>query len=325
MNNSEIKSLMDKSIEIVKSSKTIYLCSHVQPDGDNIGSLLALGMAIKKLNKDVNIIKVDEIPKDFLFLPNIDMIKEQNTLGTIDLFISLDNGDIERLGIGKELALRAKKIINIDHHITNDNFGDINIVVPSAAATGEIIYRFINEMGVEIDKDIATCIYVAISTDTGSFMYDSTTSITHLIAADLINKGIDLNEIIVNIYQSRSLSRTKLHITALNTLELLCEGKVAVVSVSRKMLEECNSNMEDAEGIVSYIRDIEGVEIACILKEVEDEEIKISLRSKSKINVAEICSKYNGGGHKRAAGCTINKNIYDAKETILKEIYNYIR
>ena len=297
----------------------------MQPDGDNIGSLLALGMAIKKLNKDVSILKVDEIPKDFLFLPNIDMIKEQNAVETIDLFISLDNGDIERLGIGKELALRAKKIINIDHHITNDNFGDVNIVIPSAAATGEIIYHFIKEMGVEIDKDIATCIYVAISTDTGSFMYDSTTSITHLIAADLMNKGIDLNEIIVNIYQSRSLSRTKLFIKTLNTLEMLCKGKIAVVSVSRDMLEECNANMEDAEGIVSYIRDIEGVEIACILKEVEDDEIKISLRSKSKINVAEICSKYNGGGHKKAAGCTINKSIYDAKESILKEIYNYIR
>ena len=106
---------------------------------------------------------------------------------------------------------------------------------------------------------------------------------------------------------------------------MLCKGKIAVVSVSRDMLEECNANMEDAEGIVSYIRDIEGVEIACILKEVEDDEIKISLRSKSKINVAEICSKYNGGGHKKAAGCTINKSIYDAKESILKEIYNYIR
>lgn len=319
MNNS-LETLMEEVIKLIQESNNIYIASHVQPDGDNIGSILALGMAIKKLKGKVNILKVDDIPSDYYFLPNLELIKEHDADQPIDLFIALDSSDIDRLGLGKQFALRANKIINIDHHVTNDNFGHINIVSTSSGATGEIIYKIIKKMGVEIDKDIATCLYTAISTDTGSFMYSSTSHITHLIVADLLKVGIDNNYINVNLYQSRSIERTRLFINSLNKLECFLDGKIGIIAVTQEMLRDNNTKLEDTEGIVSFIRDIDSIEVACLLKEIDNNEIKISLRSKKEIDVSKVCNKFNGGGHVRAAGCTIYGKIDDAKQLILEEI-----
>ena len=319
MNNS-LKNLMEKAIKLIKKSEKIYICSHVQPDGDNIGSTLALGMAIKKINKNVKVLKVDDIPSDYKFLPNVDLIKKYDKEEDIDLFIALDSSDMERLGVGKEFAKNAKNIINIDHHITNNNFGDINIVSPSSAATGELIYEFIRQMKVDMDKNIATCLYTAISTDTGSFIYSNTTYITHLIVAELLKTGIDISYININLYQKRSMERTRLIINVLNDMEICLDGKIGIVTVTQDILKSNNAKMEDTEGIISFVRDIDSVEVACLLKEVDKNEIKVSLRSKEKIDVSKISSKFNGGGHIRAAGCTLFTEIDNAKELILKEI-----
>lgn len=315
-----IKTYMSQAIDIIKNSKKIYIASHIQPDGDNIGSTLALGMALKKMDKDVSLIKVDHIPKDYLFLPNIELIKEYDITENVDTFIALDSSDMDRLGVGKHFALKANNIINIDHHISNTNFGHINIVSPTSAATGELVYKLINEIGIDMDKDIATCLYTAISTDTGSFMYSNTTYITHLIASKLLQKGIDIERININLYQSRSLERTKLFINCLNSLELFMDNKIGMVAVTQQMLKENNASMEDTEGVVSFIRDIDSVEVAVLLKEMKYDEIKISLRSKKTVDVSKICTKFNGGGHKKAAGCTIYNDISKAKKLILDEI-----
>lgn len=324
MNNS-IEVLMLDAIELIKKSNNIYLVSHVQPDGDNIGSTLALARAIEKLKTNVKVLKVDDIPSDYQFLPGIDKIKDYSVDESIDLLVSLDSSDLHRLGPGKEFALKANKVINIDHHITNDNFGDINIVSPSSAATGEIIYDFINKMGVDIDKDIATCLYTAISTDTGSFMYSNTSYKTHLIIAELLKTGIDADNININLYQSRSMARTKLFIDSMNSLETYLEGKVGIIVATQDMLKANHAKMEDTEGLISFVRGIDSVEVACLLKEVDEKEVKISLRSKKQIDVAKICNKFNGGGHVRAAGCTIFENVNVAKDIILEEILKNFR
>ena len=319
MNNS-LGNLMEEAIKLIKKSDNIYIASHVQPDGDNIGSILALGMAIKRLKGKVNIIKVDDIPSDYHFLPGLELIREHDVGQYIDLFIALDSSDIDRLGLGKEFASKADKIINIDHHVTNDNFGHINIISTSSGATGEIVYEFIKKMGVKIDKDIATCLYTAISTDTGSFIYSNTSYKTHLIVAELLKIGIDNNHINVNLYQSRSMERTKLFIDSLNRLEFFLDGKMGIITVTQEMLRDNNAKLEDTEGIVSFIRDIDSVEVACLLKEIDKNEIKVSIRSKKEIDVSKICNKFDGGGHMRAAGCTIYSEIEDAKQLILEEI-----
>ncbi len=324
MDNS-LKSPISQAIDIIKNSNRLYICSHVEPDGDNIGSTLALGMALMKMSKDVRLIKVDNIPQKYLFLPNSELIREYDIDEKIDTFIALDSSDMDRLGIGKEFALKANNIINIDHHVSNTNFGHVNIVSPKSAATGELIYRLINEIGAKIDKDIATCLYTAISTDTGSFMYSNTTNVTHLIVAELLQIGIDIEDININLYQNRSIEKTKLFIDCLNNLELFMDNMIGVISVTQHMLKKNNAKMEDTEGIISFIRDINSVEVAVLLKEVEHDEIKVSLRSKKNVDVSKICAKFNGGGHKKAAGCTIYTNIVEAKRLILNEINMALR
>lgn len=321
--NSALTKLMDEAIQLINQYDNIFIGSHVEPDGDNIGSTLALAMAIKKLKRkgNVKVVKTDDIPRDYHFLPNINLIEEQDINQTVDLFISLDSSDMNRLGVGKDFARKAKKVINIDHHITNDNFGDINIVSPLSGATGEIVYEFINNMKVDIDKEIATCIYTAISTDTGSFMYSNTTHKTHLIVAELLKMEIDINSINVNLYQSRSMDRTKLFINSLNNLETFLDEQIGVVTITQEMLKLNNAKMEDTEGIISFIRGIDSIEVACLLKEINDGETKVSLRSKTQIDVSKIANKFHGGGHIRAAGCTIDKTVNIAKQLILDEIF----
>lgn len=315
-----INNQFELAFKEIQKSKNIFIISHVQPDGDNVGSLLALGMAIKMINNNVFIIKTDEIPSDFLFLPKVDMIDKYDDENEIDLLITLDTSDEDRLGKNKKLISKAKTVINIDHHISNTNFGHINIVNPIAGATGELIYDLIKVMDVPINIDIATCIYTAISSDTGSFKYDNTTDKTHEIVAELLRLGIDKNEININLYQNRSIERTLLFIKALQNITFLFNNKVALVKVSQKMLEESNAKIDDTEGIVSFIKEIAAVEVAVLLKELTDDEIKISMRSKKLIDVSKICSNFGGGGHIRAAGCTIITSLSNAEELIINEL-----
>lgn len=177
-------------------------------------------------------------------------------------------------------------------------------------------------MGIEIDKDIATCLYTAISTDTGSFMYDSVSDSTHEIVAALIRTGFNKSQVNIKLYQSRSIERTNLFISSFATLKTYNKEKVAFVKVTQNMLTKANAKMEDTEGIISFIRDIDSVEVACLLKEYKSNEIKVSLRSKEYIDVSSICGHFNGGGHIRAAGCTIYEDIESAEKLMIEQIMN---
>lgn len=321
---STIELLFNEASRHILNSQNICIASHVQPDGDNIGSMLSLGLALRKLNKNVFLLKSDDIPLDFKFLPNIDLIKDYEDIGEIDIFIALDSSDEARLGKNKNLLRKAKLILNIDHHISNTNFGHINIIDKDASSTGEMVFDFIKSMNIDIEKDIATCIYTAISSDTGSFMYDNTSAKTHEIAAELIRIGIAKEDINIHLYQSKSLERTKLFIKAMSNLEFYFENKVAITMVTQEMLKESNAKMEDTEGIISFVRGISPVELAVLLKEFSENEVKVSMRSKRYIDVAEICLAFGGGGHIRAAGCTINTSLNEAKSMIIDEIKNYL-
>lgn len=323
MNKNEMESKFNRVIEAIRDAESIYIVSHVQPDGDNIGSLLALGLALEKTGKNVFFLKTDNIPKDFLFLPSIDLIKEYDEK-EIDLLITLDSSDEERLGSNMELLDKAKKVINIDHHLSNTNYGDINIVDSEAAATCEIVFKLIKKLEIPIDKDIATCLFTGISTDTGSFMYENANEETHLIAAELLSVGIDKQEININIWQNKSLLKTKLFIKTLETLETHFDDRVAIVEVTRDNLRSVGASMEDSEGIVSFIRDIDTVEVAVMLKEFEEDEIKVSMRSKRYVDVSEVCSKFGGGGHQKASGCTIKSDLNQAKKDLIVELEKVI-
>ncbi|MBS4539893.1 bifunctional oligoribonuclease/PAP phosphatase NrnA [Clostridium sp. D2Q-11] len=320
---------MNKIIGELDRSKMIYLISHINPDGDSIGSLVALGSTLKEIYKDkVILIKSDNIPRKFNFLTNIETLSDLNVLNNIrdnSVLITLDCGDISRIGEAYNYIDKFKKIINIDHHISNTNFGDINIIKSDASSTGEIVFDIIKENNLLLNKDIANALYTAISTDTGSFIYDNTTSKTHRIVAELLDYDIDKDKIIYEIYQNRSMEKTNIFIQAIKHLEFFSNNRIGITVITKKMMNETNAKSEDLDGIVEFIRDTDGVEIACVIKELENDKVKVSLRSKSRINVSEIAEIFSGGGHIRAAGYTIESNVEVAKNKVLKEIIKRLR
>ncbi|WDV47745.1 bifunctional oligoribonuclease/PAP phosphatase NrnA [Clostridiaceae bacterium M8S5] len=295
----------------------IGLISHIKPDGDNIGSLLSLGTALKELYKGkVDILKSDDIPSKYDFLSNYSSVIPPEEHSRYDVMIVLDCGDEKRIG-KYEYLLDNSFVINIDHHISNTDFGDLNIVFRKASSTGEIVYKILKEMQFDINIEIATSIYVAISTDTGSFKYDNTTKETHMIAGELLGKGIDLNQITKRVYQSVKLEEALYFINTLKNIEFYYDNKLAIVTNDDEL-------QVVTEGIVEYARDIDTVEVACHIKKIGENKVKASLRSKSFVDVAKIAQKFGGGGHIRAAGCTIESSVEVAKQNIISEMKNVL-
>ncbi|MDO5041133.1 MAG: bifunctional oligoribonuclease/PAP phosphatase NrnA, partial [Peptoniphilus sp.] len=285
----------EKIKKVISESKNICIASHMNPDGDNLGSICAVYNYLINENKDVFLIIDDFIPKNYHFLPNINRSVKSESIDFIpDLFIALDCADIGRLGKNcRDLFLKSNCKLNIDHHKTNTNFGDFNIVDSSSPATGEVLFNLFKDLDYKLNKDIATCLYAAISSDTGSFKYDSVRPATFVAASHLLEYGIDKNEIAVNLYQKRSLEKTKLLINAVNTMELFDDDKIAVVYVDDEMIENCGAVKSDTEGIVEFIRDIDDVEVAIFMK-IKKSSIKLSIRTKSHVDATKIAEFYGG-------------------------------
>jgi len=312
--------------KINKSSK-IAIVSHIMPDGDSVGSSLALYNALKKAGKDVCFMLDDNIPKIYRFLKNSEEVQKPGKFESYDAVIALDCGDAERLGKAK-LYKEGNFVINIDHHISNSGFGNINFVDSNASATGEIIYYLIKEMNIGLDTETAECLYTAIVTDTGKFQYSSTTAATHQIAGDLINNGVDIPLMFERIYQNNSKAKILLMKNALNSLEFYHNGSISCISITAEQMKDANAADEDSDGIINLARDIECVEVAVFLKELETGEIKVGLRSKKAFDVTAVAVQFGGGGHLHAAGCTIEGSISEAKEKVINAIiaeYSHIQ
>ncbi len=309
--------------EAILAAENIAIASHVSPDGDNLGSSLGLYMALKKINKNTRILEVDTIPENYKFLPGVEAIEEVEEDELLDVFIALDCADFERLGRNAGLAKNARTLINIDHHISNDLYGDLNLVEADSSSTGELVFYLIRELGIDFDKDIATAIYTAISSDTGSFKYSNTSGRTHSIVAELYKYDLDTELINIELYQNKSLAKTRLFTLAMSRLESHYDDQLGLVVVTRAMLEEAGAKMEDTEGLVETVRDIKPVELAILLKE-KDGLVKVSTRSKRRVDVSSLCANFDGGGHKRAAGCTIYAGLDEAKEKILEKVESLI-
>lgn len=300
----------------IDSAKSIAIASHLSPDGDNLGSINAMYGMLTNLEKDTTFILNDEVPQSFKFLPFIDEFKSPDEIKekSFDLFIALDCGDMNRLGDQvKKIFVSSKNSVNIDHHNTNDFFADINIVDVEATATCEVLFDVFKNLKLYLDKKIATSLYTGISTDTGSFKYDSVRPKTFEIAAELLKFKINFNEINTCIYQTRSKEKTDLLVRSLNSIKYFNDDKIALVKVTIDDLKKTGAKKMDSDGIVEFVRDIEGVEVAVLLKEKENA-VRLSMRSKSFINCSKVASKFNGGGHIRAAGGTFHHNDLDKAE-----------
>jgi len=313
--------ILDDLIPVLKNAKKISVLPHISADGDAIGSSLAFAYALSKIGKDATVYLEEEIPRTYMFLPCREktQIFEQAE-GEFDVVVALDTGDTGRLGNRIEIFNKAKITVNIDHHQTNDMFASYNYVDTKASATGEIIYDLIGKMNVEMDTCIANCLYTAIVTDTGGFRYSNTTKRTHEIIAQLIDKGVDVADIAKKVFDTVSLAKTRLTGEAINSLQLFEDGKVAFLTITKEMQKRAGADDEDCDGLVNIGRNIEGVEVAVLLKTAPDGSIKASIRSNAYADVAKVAQKFSGGGHKRAAGCIINSDIDSARDMILEEI-----
>ena len=314
---------LDEILVEIEHAEKIVIMAHETPDGDAIGSMLSMYLALKKMGKEADVI-VKEFPRTFAFLPGANKVKTSSDIEKYDLAISLDCTDLKRL-VGREYFEKAKKTIVIDHHSTNTMFGDLNFVNPVSPACCEILAGMFEYFDIEIDAEIGSCILTGIITDTGGFKYSSVTSETFEFTAELLRKGVNVSDIYQRVLETRTKSNFELLRRATNRLELLEDGKVAFTYINKKDEEEVNAEPGDHEGIVEKGRDIEGVEVSVFLRQRDDKTFKVSLRSNDYVNVSDVAIVFGGGGHVKAAGCRISGTPEQIKSTLVGIIKKYLK
>lgn len=300
----------------ILNSKKILITSHVMPDGDSVGSLVALALSLADAGLKVSAYLADEVPDRFGFLAEtVNIVSGKMPGNDFDLTVILDCSDPRRVGSLWE-KVKERKVVNIDHHPTNTEFGLFNYVDIQAAATGEIIFDLIRLIGVPISKKIAAALYVAISTDTGSFRFENTSQKTHKIAADLLSAGVSPREITPVIFDTKPLSFYCLLKVALNSLGFLSGGKIAHMTLTHKDIESCQAKDDDLDGLVNYAKNVEGVEVGLLFREKNDGSVKVGFRSAS-VDVGAIAKSLDGGGHARAAGCVMAMDLKQAFDAVI--------
>ncbi|MCY4401389.1 MAG: bifunctional oligoribonuclease/PAP phosphatase NrnA [Candidatus Poribacteria bacterium] len=309
--------------------QTFAIATHVNPDGDAIGSELALYIFLRKLGKSVRILNTDQVPEKYQFLPYWENIEnaQVSTDYCPEVLVIVDASSRERIGkfLSKNL-IPIHAVVNIDHHITAKSFGDYNIIQTEVSSTAEIIYQFIKSTDMSIDAEEALCLYTGLMFDTGCFRYSNATPETHRIAADLIEIGdFAPDEVYCRVYEHIPLGKIHLLGKALRTLELTSDGKIAWVVVTQKMLNDTDTTLDDVEGFVNQIQAIDSVEVAICICELQDGNTKVSLRSKGRVDVAALAAEFNGGGHERASGCRINLQPTSAIKMLVESAVRRIK
>jgi phosphoesterase RecJ-like protein len=317
---------MDSIIQTIRAAHRILVATHTEPDGDAVRSLLAMGLALERLDKRTTLYIESLIPAVYQFLPAVDRIERclQRPHGC-DVAVVLDCGDLPRIGNGWRAVGRMPSLINIDHHVSNAGFGSHSLIDRQACATAEIVYRLIQALGVPLDKAIATCIYTGILTDTGSFRFANTNAAAFAISREMMEFGVDPYGVARHVYGSYSLGRIKLLNLALNSIEISRNGKLSLMTVTRSMLEETRTQQEDVDGLINYARRIEDVRVAALIQEQSNGRttangrvrLHVSLRSDGSVDVAALASTFGGGGHHSAAGFQTESTLAEIKSELL--------
>ncbi len=314
--------------DIIEKNQLFIISSHVGPDGDNVSSSLAFKLALQKLGKEAYYIIDDELPQNLSFLRDYDkQLTSEKIQGYLEgkeyVFIGLDCGVVDRLKISKTIFKNSFRVINIDHHEKNEMYGDYNFVDENMSSTCELVYHHLKEYYPQcLTRDVATCLYAGILTDSGNFMYDCANSTTLMAASDLLEKGADRTTIVNSIFRSQDKNYLKLLSEVLSTIQV--DGILATAYLKKDMLERYHISYNDVENLVDYVINIYGVKIGILFKEKDIKEIKLSLRSKGDLDVASFARKYSGGGHKNAAGCSITGLLDEVMESVIKSAKEYI-
>ena len=314
---------IDNIKEEIEKAKDIVILTHESPDGDAVGSALAMYLTLKKLGKEVDVI-IPEYSNVFHFLPAADEIKKEGKEDSYDLAISVDVTGIARLNGFARYFEDAKVKIQIDHHQVNEMFADYNFVNPASPACAQNLIFIIEQLGVEIDREIGTCLLTGIITDTGGFKYEGVSAETFEFTSWLLAKGVNVSEVYKKVLQVKTKANFELRKLIMDRMEFLCDNKITFTYITLEDLRKVNAKEGDHEGLVEIGRDIEGVEVSVFLRETE-KGFKASLRSNNYVNVSDVCIAFNGGGHIRAAGCNISGTLEECKEKIISEVQKYIK
>ncbi len=314
---------LDEILKEIKKAQNIVILTHESPDGDAVGSSLAMKLMLEALGKQADVL-IPEYSRMFNFLPSAEKIKVESEIEKYDLAISVDCANLKRLA-KNEYFEKAKRTIVIDHHGSNNMYGDLNYVNPASPACCEILAGMIDYFGIKNSKEIGTCIMTGIITDTGGFRHLGITPDTFEYTAELIRLGVDLPDIYKRTLRTKTKANFELTKRIIDRMELLEDGKVSFTYMNSQDELEVGAEPGDHEGLVDIGKDIEGVKVAIFIRQKNKEEAyKVSLRSEDNINVSDICFVFGGGGHARAAGALIQGNVQQVKEKLMKEIRKWM-
>lgn len=314
--NSEIE--LDYIIDAINRASRIGIFTHMSPDGDAIGSSLALYLGLKQLKKDVDVI-VDEYSKCFKFLPSVDEIKTKGDK-SYDLAIAVDCATKGRLFDPKSSFDNSTMTVSIDHHISNTYYARLNYVEGNSPAVSKTLIKILKRLGVSINIEIGTCLMAGIITDSGGFRYSDVDDETFEFAANMLDVGVDISDIYYRTFDVKTRAQFELSKIATERLKFYNKDRVALTYVTLKDMKKVNAQIGDHEGIVNVARNIEGVEVSIFLREDEDGTYKVSLRSNDNVNVSDIAEMFDGGGHERASGCAFSCSLEEAIKKLLKEV-----
>jgi len=314
--------MLSQVVQLIEQQQRFIITSHIRPDGDGLGSGLALYWMLRDLGKDVSVVLRDRVPPAYTVLPASDLvIVTDDVTEKYDAAFVIECSDVDRPGLP---SLNKQFVVNIDHHSTTVPFGDINWIDATAAAVGEMIYNLCKALGVEVTKEIAECIYTALLTDTGSFHFSNTTERTLKIASELVRRGVEPARISQALFYTYPYSKIKLLGLVLSKIERDESGRIAWITLDRVTMDDAEASEEDSDGIVNHALSIGDVEAVAFFKELSPGAYRISLRSKGKNNVAKVAELFGGGGHRNAAGCRISGDFEDVKRRVIEGLQNCI-
>jgi len=311
----------------LRDARTVGVASHIRPDADALGSTIAFALWLRDCGKEVTAYNEEGSTAKFHYLPCHEIVSlPPATPQKFDVFVALDTSVKNRLGTVNKAIAPGTMLLNIDHHISNENYGDVNFIDASAPATGQILLEFFQHVGARISAEMATNLFAAISTDTGSFQYAGTNERTFAAASHLIGCGVDVPGLSRAMYDSQPRRRFELLRHALNTAEFHCDDRIATFSLPMDLVERLKVLPEDNEGIIDHLRSIDGVEAAVFFEELPEGKVRVSARSKfPRIDVCKVCKQFEGGGHAMAAGARVDGTLTQVKNDFLKALSDEIR
>ncbi|MCS6862748.1 MAG: bifunctional oligoribonuclease/PAP phosphatase NrnA [Abditibacteriales bacterium] len=311
------EAVVQQIVNVLGEKRTFLLTTHIHPDGDAIGSVLALRAALVQMGKACEVVNTDGVPQLCSFVPTCEFILAQPTCARADVGLILDCSGQDRIAAPPEALAACDLRIIIDHHQSSQPNADLNWIDPTASATGELIYELIKRLPVEIDATIATCLYTALATDTGGFRFSNTTPRVLRAAAELVERGADPHKITYHLFEERSAKASKILGIALSRLQQDCGGRLTWSVLDRATFDALQADDDDIENVVNFVRNVRGTEIGVLFREGDDGRVRVSLRSNSRYDVSRIAEEFGGGGHRAAAGCRLRTTLEDAVARVL--------